>query len=44
MMEHFPDAHVTIHVEPCDLTCKPVCLKGCLIKGTSRERAAGVVS
>ncbi|MEI6809948.1 MAG: cation diffusion facilitator family transporter [bacterium] len=33
--EHFPASHVVVHVEPCDdTTCKPVCLKGCLIKKT----------
>lgn len=33
IIEHFPASHVLIHVEPCDdNSCKPVCLKGCLIK------------
>lgn len=32
IMGHFPDSHVVIHVEPCDDVCKPVCLRGCLLK------------
>ena len=27
---HLPRAHISIHVEPCDGKCKPVCAAGCL--------------
>ena len=29
--ERLGGAFVTIHVEPCDGTCKPVCVAGCLV-------------
>jgi cation diffusion facilitator family transporter len=41
MVAHFPEAHVTIHVEPCDFTCKPVCLKGCLLNRTTQTGQPG---
>ncbi|MCE5281780.1 MAG: hypothetical protein LLG93_06725, partial [Deltaproteobacteria bacterium] len=34
--ERFPGASVTTHVEPCDGSCGPRCLEGCLL--TERER------
>jgi cation diffusion facilitator family transporter len=27
--EHFPDAYITIHIEPCDGNCTPECVAGC---------------
>lgn len=36
----FPGSHVTVHVEPCDGSCKDVCVEGCLLTGD--ERAAVV--
>lgn len=29
--KEYPGTHVTVHIEPCDGTCKPVCQEGCLI-------------
>ncbi|MCU0661050.1 MAG: cation diffusion facilitator family transporter [Myxococcota bacterium] len=29
--EEFRGAHVIVHIEPCDGSCKPLCLEGCLI-------------
>lgn len=34
--ERFPGASVTTHIEPCDGSCGPRCLEGCLL--TERER------
>jgi cation diffusion facilitator family transporter len=31
---HFPDASVTIHVEPCDDSCSPTCKAGCFVRAT----------
>lgn len=36
--EHFPGAKVIVHIEPCDWTCKPHCVKGCLLTEAERER------
>jgi len=36
--ERFPDATVTVHIEPCDGICKPVCVAGCYL--SEDERAA----
>ena len=36
--EHLGGAFITIHVEPCDGTCKPVCVAGCLVPGQSSRR------
>lgn len=33
----FPGSSVTIHVEPCDGICKPVCAAGCLLSAEERE-------
>jgi cation diffusion facilitator family transporter len=39
----FPDTHVTIHIEPCDKTCPPKCIRNCFLR--ERESAtAGVDS
>ena len=37
--DHLGGAFVTIHVEPCDGSCKPVCVKGCLIPGQVFRRS-----
>ena len=39
----FPGAHVTIHVEPCDGSCREHCLAGCLLDAGRRaaQRASG---
>ena len=29
--DRFPASTVTIHIEPCDATCKPECIDGCLL-------------
>jgi len=34
----FPGAHVTVHVEPCDGSCKPECVEGCLLDAERRIR------
>jgi len=36
--ERFPASSVTIHVEPCDLSCKPECVHGCFL--TDDDRAS----
>ena len=36
--ERFPDASVTVHIEPCDGICKPDCVAGCYL--SEHERAA----
>ena len=36
--ERFPASTITIHVEPCDASCSPDCIEGCLL--TQDERAA----
>jgi cation diffusion facilitator family transporter len=33
-----PEATVTIHVEPCDGSCRPACLEGCLLSAAEREK------
>lgn len=33
-----PHTHVNIHVEPCDGSCKPVCLRGCRVPAAERPR------
>jgi len=38
MKERFGDAHVTVHVEPCDGSCKAVCLEGCLLSEAERKK------
>jgi cation diffusion facilitator family transporter len=35
---HLPEATVTIHVEPCDGSCRPACLEGCLLSAAEREK------
>jgi len=34
--ERFPNASVTIHIEPCDGSCGPVCLAGCFLSPDAR--------
>ena len=33
----FPASNVTIHIEPCDATCKPDCIAGCLLSEKERQ-------
>lgn len=40
--ERFPNSSVTVHIEPCDGACKPVCVAGCLL--TPDERAMALHS
>ena len=35
--DRFPDCTVTIHIEPCDATCKPSCIEGCLLSEDARQ-------
>ena len=37
----FPGTTVTLHVEPCDFTCKPVCVSGCLLSDAERKELRG---
>ncbi len=37
MRERFGDAHITVHVEPCDGSCKAVCVEGCLLPEAQRK-------
>ena len=41
IQKRFPDASVTIHVEPCDGNCLDDCLGGCLITAEERNRRYG---
>lgn len=36
----FPASTVTIHVEPCDASCTPDCVKGCLLTNCERDKIA----
>jgi len=36
--EHFAGSDVVIHVEPCDGSCKPRCVKGCLLSDQERKK------
>jgi cation diffusion facilitator family transporter len=38
--DRFPECNVIVHVEPCDGSCKEVCLEGCLLD--EKERASMV--
>jgi len=40
--EHFYDADVLLHVEPCDGSCSPACISGCLLTGKQRENIQSV--
>ena len=35
--ERFAGCQVTVHIEPCDGTCKPLCVEGCFLDGPARE-------
>jgi cation diffusion facilitator family transporter len=35
--EHFPEASVTVHIEPCDGTCEQVCIDGCYLNEEMRK-------
>lgn len=35
--DRFPASTVTIHIEPCDATCEPECLGGCLLSEKQRQ-------
>lgn len=37
IVEHFPESSVTVHIEPCDGTCEPVCVDGCYLADEARE-------
>jgi cation diffusion facilitator family transporter len=37
----FPGALCTIHIEPCDGTCKPVCVGGCFLDEEGRRAVRG---
>lgn len=34
----FPGTSVTVHLDPCDATCRPRCLSGCLLGSACRNR------
>ncbi len=36
----FPDTHVTIHIEPCDKTCRAKCVRNCILM--NRREITGV--
>ncbi len=36
LLEHWPMSWVNIHVDPCDGSCKPPCLSGCLLSPSER--------
>lgn len=37
IQEHYPQSTITIHVEPCDLSCTPHCVGGCMLSETERQ-------
>lgn len=39
--DRFPACTVTIHIEPCDATCKPECIEGCLLSEEERREMRG---
>ncbi len=39
--KRFPGTMVTLHVEPCDATCKPICITGCLLSAQERKELRG---
>ncbi|MBD3176927.1 MAG: cation diffusion facilitator family transporter [Armatimonadia bacterium] len=38
IQEHFPKSTITIHVEPCGLSCPPHCVEGCVLTDDEREQ------
>jgi cation diffusion facilitator family transporter len=36
LRQHWPMSQINIHVDPCDGSCKPPCLSGCLLNETER--------
>ena len=34
----FPDSEVTSHLEPCDGSCRPACVEGCLLSEDDRQK------
>jgi divalent metal cation (Fe/Co/Zn/Cd) transporter len=38
LLEHWPMSWINIHVDPCDGSCKPPCLSGCLLAESERGR------
>jgi len=34
---HFPNTNVTVHIEPCDGSCRKVCISGCMLSEDSRK-------
>ncbi len=39
--QRFPASTVTIHVEPCDASCTPDCIEGCLLSAEQRSALSG---
>ncbi len=37
----FPGTTVTLHIEPCDASCKPVCVSECLLRDDERKALRG---
>ena len=37
LREHWPMSQINIHVDPCDGSCKPPCLSGCLLSESDRK-------
>jgi cation diffusion facilitator family transporter len=38
LLDHWPMTWVNIHVDPCDGSCKPPCLSGCLLSEPTRAK------
>jgi cation diffusion facilitator family transporter len=38
--EKFPESTITIHIEPCDGTCSEMCVAGCLLPESKRQKIA----
>jgi cation diffusion facilitator family transporter len=38
LRQHWPMSQINIHVDPCDGSCKPPCLSGCLLTESDRGR------
>lgn len=39
--DQFPASTITIHIEPCDATCKQECIEGCLLSEEERKKMRG---
>jgi len=40
----YPNAVATTHIEPCDGSCHPACLEGCLLPEADREAVRAAFS